>query len=117
METAPRRLKRLEIRMMQHLVQLSRNEMIKLSYTCVDHQSCITADRDRAVEHLIDELADQVAASLARSGIRPHAAVHNYLIQHTVFGSWFICGAAHKAATVHPSSRGLRLAHRSNHTN
>jgi hypothetical protein len=73
----------------QHRVELKRNQVIDLGDARVDHRLGILGDRDGPFQHLRDKLLHQVLAALPRSRIPCHPAFVDDLVQQTVFYGFF----------------------------
>ena len=69
--------------MVQHFVQLQRDQVIDLRNARIDHRLGVFRHRHRAFEHLADEIRDQILAAIPGRGVARKPALLDDLIEQT----------------------------------
>ena len=104
-QSAPGRLQFLKLRVVQHFIQLQRNQMIDLRHASGDHLVGIAPRRHRPFQNLGDEFLDQSLAPLARVGSEQPSLFYDLVEKARLCG--LLSPAA--AATFWVSGIGLPL--------
>ena len=92
-QAPPGSLKLLEIRTMQDLIELLRNERVDLRDPGIDHRFGVLGDDDLSLENLPGKLSDDVAGQGAICGILPSSFVNDFVQQGLSFRCLLARGA------------------------
>ena len=85
LEPAPGAFQLLERRVVHDFVELERNQVIDLRDARVDHHLGVARDGHGAIQHLRDELLDQVLAALLGCRFDAEAAFLDNLVEQSTF--------------------------------
>jgi hypothetical protein len=81
LQAAPRRFELLKFLMVHDRVDLHREQLVDALDALVDHGERVARRRHAAVEHLVDEPADEIAGALARRVVGAEAALLDDLVE------------------------------------
>jgi hypothetical protein len=114
LETAPTGFQFLEILVVQHFVELKRNQVIDLRDARGDHGFGVLGYRHGAFQNLRHELLHQILAAFSRRGVARQAAFIHDLVEQPAFDGLFGGGRLGRALGVathwNPPSRPSRSA-------